>query len=77
MKVVYSLVTKQIEEWVLNAPIKRSQSMLGSFGWTKDNDDDSTLKMAVLSNEAIHTCLAVSSRTQASTRFVTDELFMF
>ena len=30
-----SPVTKRVEGWVLNAPIKRSQSMLGSFGWTK------------------------------------------
>ena len=33
-----SLVSKRVEEWVLNAPIKRSQSMLGSFCWTKNSD---------------------------------------
>ena len=31
----YSPVTKRVEGWVLSAPIKRSQSMLGSFCWTK------------------------------------------
>ena len=44
--VIYSLidyfmnssVAKRVEEWVLNEPIKRSQSILGSFGWTKNKD---------------------------------------
>ena len=31
-------VTKQAEEWVLNAHTKQSQSILGSFGWEKNND---------------------------------------
>ena len=35
-----SPVTKQAEEWVLNAYTKRSQSILGSFGWEKNNDSD-------------------------------------
>lgn len=31
---------KQVKEWdpYLNAPLKRWQSMLGLFGWTKNND---------------------------------------
>ena len=33
-----SPVTKQAEEWVLNAHTKQSQSILGSFGWEKNND---------------------------------------
>ena len=32
---LYLAVTKRVEEWVLNAPIIGSQSILGSFGWTK------------------------------------------
>ena len=31
-------VTKQAEEWVLNAHTKQSPSILGSFGWEKNND---------------------------------------
>lgn len=33
-----SPVTKRVQEWVLNAPMQQSQSKLGSFGWTKNND---------------------------------------
>jgi len=33
-----SPVTKLVVECVLSAPIKRSQSMLGAFGWTENND---------------------------------------
>lgn len=37
-QVNYSPVTKQAELWVLSAPIKWLQSILGSFGRTKDID---------------------------------------
>lgn len=60
------LVTKRVEEWVLNAPIKQSQSMLGSFGWTKNNDDswnyNLTLKMPILSSQTIQMQLLLCNR---------------
>ena len=69
-----SPVTKRVKEWVLNKPIKLSQSTLGSFGWTKTMMAAETSTMTVLASQTIHACFAVAFRAQASSRFICSHL---
>ena len=76
------LVTKRVEEWVLIMPpsVKQSQSMLGSFGWTKTMMAAETTiwlwkcLFCPVKQYRCNYCFAVAFWTQASTCFITSNI---